>query len=522
MESSDKENLVKAGLKGESAERTVFQKIRETGAHTIIYGIGSALQVLLGFLLIPIYTKYYEASTYGVFALLCMSAAIVGAFFGFGGSNALSRSYYDYPDHKSRRKAVDTAFFIAFAGGFLQVVFGFLFGGWLSERLFHTPEYKPHLVIAFSAQAFAFINTLFVVLLRFERRSKLVIMMSAVSVVTGAAFILTFLIGLKLGVLAPILGHCVTELLLLICYAILCRGRFGVGFNCKEAVLQLRFGFSYVVMAMATYSLDWIDRLILGGNYSLREVGIYAFGCKLGAVIQAAFVNPFGLIWTPVKTQYHGDSNAREFYKTMLTYYFLFGAMTVIVIGVFATEILHVIAQRPEYYEAASVLALIAGSYVLNGALNIVDVGVYLNRRVIVTAFGICLAVVLNFGLNLVAIPRWGYQGAAVVRMATFSFFVVFVFLVSQRFYRLDVEWGRLSVIGVVTVVAVGCTSKVGITDLTYLLGFKVALIVGLMIAGYLLFLTNAERDVLRTKLCDGLTLFGLRRRSAMEASMKR
>ena len=47
-------------------ERGLFQKIKEAGSHTIIYGLGSVLQTLTGFVLIPLYTRYYTTDTRGV------------------------------------------------------------------------------------------------------------------------------------------------------------------------------------------------------------------------------------------------------------------------------------------------------------------------------------------------------------------------------------------------------------------------------------------------------------------------
>ena len=55
----------------------------------------------------------------------------------------------------------------------------------------------PHLLMAASGSAFSFINTLFIVLLRFERRSKLVVAMNIVSLVISATLILTFLVVLE-------------------------------------------------------------------------------------------------------------------------------------------------------------------------------------------------------------------------------------------------------------------------------------------------------------------------------------
>src|SRR5262249_49459482 len=80
---------------GRSAVLTVGARLREAATHTVIYGLGSVLQTVLGFLLIPLYTRYYTPDVYGVFTLLTLAGTVAGAVFFLGGSSALARSYYD-------------------------------------------------------------------------------------------------------------------------------------------------------------------------------------------------------------------------------------------------------------------------------------------------------------------------------------------------------------------------------------------------------------------------------------------
>ena len=62
-------------------QKSVFQKIKEAGSHTIIYGLGSVLQAALGFVLIPLYTRYFTTDMYGVLALVNLCGSIAGSFF---------------------------------------------------------------------------------------------------------------------------------------------------------------------------------------------------------------------------------------------------------------------------------------------------------------------------------------------------------------------------------------------------------------------------------------------------------
>ena len=45
--------------------------------HSAIYGVGTALTKAVGFLMIPIYTRYLTPADYGIFELLNLTARVL-------------------------------------------------------------------------------------------------------------------------------------------------------------------------------------------------------------------------------------------------------------------------------------------------------------------------------------------------------------------------------------------------------------------------------------------------------------
>jgi len=67
-----------------------------------------------------------------------------------------------------------------------------------------------------AASALTFVNGLFYVVLRFERRSKLVVGLNLAALVGSTGVILLLLIVEDMGVMAPILGSLLTQSFLLV------------------------------------------------------------------------------------------------------------------------------------------------------------------------------------------------------------------------------------------------------------------------------------------------------------------
>src|SRR5215831_12949264 len=131
----------------------MFGKVKEVATHTLIYGLGSVAQTLLGVMLVPLYTHAFTPAEYGTFTLITLAGTLAGAVFYFGAPAALARSYYDHPDGDLRRRTVTTALSIVAAGALAQVVLGAVVGRPLSMAISGTPQYAAHVRVSLAASA---------------------------------------------------------------------------------------------------------------------------------------------------------------------------------------------------------------------------------------------------------------------------------------------------------------------------------------------------------------------------------
>jgi len=438
-------------------QSSILPKLKEVVRHSAIYGVGSVLQTLVGFILIPLYTKHYTTDIYGVFSLLTLCGTLAGAIFYLGGSSALSRFYYEYPDADGRRKVIGNCFTITIVGACIQILLGVLFCRQISGWLFDSQRYALHVAVVLGSYSIMFINGYFLLLLRFARKSLQVVAINLVGFVSGIAFIVYFLLGLKLGVLAPVLGDLCNQLLLCALLYWVTREDVCLQVTRSELIPQLKYGLPIVLAGLAYYLLAWTDRLLLKHFATMSDVGIYSLGYRLGTSINILLIIPFSQIWAPMRMQYRNDVLVLQLYKKVLTYYFVIGVVITAGVGVFSNEIVVVLARNTDYRAAAGVIPLIMLAYLLFGSVNIIDVGIAISRRTMwhVYIYGVCI--VVNAVLNMALISRYGALGAAWTALATFGLLVVLVFLVSNHFFRLEVEFGRLGrlLLGVLMVLGI-------------------------------------------------------------------
>jgi O-antigen/teichoic acid export membrane protein len=420
-------------------------KFKELFGHGAVYGIGSVLQALLGFVLIPLYTKNLSPEMYGAWALITLCGTLAGVVFYLGVSSALARSYYDYPEGPGRKAAVNTALLMTGLGAATQITAGLVWGDRLSAAVFGTAEFAPHVRLALVGSAFGFLNQLFYVLLRFERRSTAVIALNLGSLLSGICLIVYLLVVRELGVLAPVLGEALNQLLLLAALGWTCRNWLGGGISRREIRLQLAFGLPTVVTGLMYYLHSAGDRFWIKKYGDLTDVGVYALAARIGMLIQVLLIIPFGQIWTPVRLEMKDKPGAAEFFGRVLTYYLLAGLTFALTLTLFSPEVVGLLARQADYAAAAKAVPLVVCAHLIYGLVGVLDAGIIFSRQIYLTATMAAVALAANAASNILLVPRLGFIGAGCSLLISMSVFSIGIGLVANRLFPVVVEWKRVA-----------------------------------------------------------------------------
>ena len=75
---------------------------------TFNYGLGQILPMIIGFFLIPVYTRYLTPEDYGIVALAGPLSALIVILMRVGVPGAVTRFYYDYKEGSELRNYITT------------------------------------------------------------------------------------------------------------------------------------------------------------------------------------------------------------------------------------------------------------------------------------------------------------------------------------------------------------------------------------------------------------------------------
>ena len=421
---------------------------RDLIRHTLVYGSGFVTMAAVSLILTPVYAHQLGPSGFGLLALMLVLYGLMKQVYDLGFMNSVGRFFFD-DDGKDAgaelgQMRITGLLFLAGWGAALTALLCIPAGTW-SDLLTGTPDHA-NLVRIVSVTLFAEALTIVpLTLIRMQERSGLFVTISVARFVATLVLSVVFVAGLDMGVRGALLGNAVPAvavLFLLFPEYLLARGN-----RPSRELLgrMLAFGLPFFPYLLATWLIEASDRYLLELFTTRDEVGWYALGYRIAAVMQIS-VAAFSMGWAPLRYRILGRDDAQQLYSRLATYFVLAGSLMVVALSVFARDLVALVAP-PDFEPAAEVIPMLALAYLLGGLSILMMTGMAVVKRTTSLAWLAALAAGVNIGLNLLLIPVWGMHAAAATTVLANAIMVAGAWIYSQRVYPVPYEWKRIGVI---------------------------------------------------------------------------
>ncbi|MGB9589829.1 MAG: GNAT family N-acetyltransferase [Candidatus Hydrothermia bacterium] len=430
--------------------------IRRLLVDTLIYGLGTMLSPLVGFVLLPLYTRFLTPADYGVLSILSVTTGVLTIVLSLGIPSGMLRFYFDQ-DKRVRDQVVYSSMGAVFA----LTTFGALIisglAGPVSRILVSGPQ-GPYLIVLMAAGfATGAWTVVFQNLMRAQKRPALYTVANLGGFALRLGLNILFVVGLTRGVAGILEAGLVSNLVILALLAPV--GLWGTrpAFSWKKLGEITRFGIALEPGNLAAWVLNMSDRYFLQSFSDMTQVGLYSVGYRIGQLTEIGMVKPFRLAWPPLIYAEAGDhKRARKSISRIATLYAFFGLWASLGLFLLAPAILKAMATKG-YWGALDVIGLIALSYVILGTTWITGAGLHILKKPVMVSVAFITGALLNIFLNFTLIPHFGMMGAAWATLISFVFISAFTFAASQRSFPVAYEWRRLIAILLwATLIAIG------------------------------------------------------------------
>ena len=413
--------------------------------HFIAYGVGIYLSKLVGFFMIPIYTKYLTPADYGALELLDLTMYLFAMFVGLGVANSIIRFYSDCNTEQEKTQVISTAITyltaLSLICGVVMVALArpvsFLMFSSGSESSYSREELTYFLRIITCSQILELISTAGIACLQAEKKSTLFTIASVGKFVLAVSLNIVFVVGMQLGVKGVLYSGLIANCAFLPTILIMVRRRLAWRVSPPLATEMLKFGSPLIAATLSMYIIHFASRFFLERFVGLSVLGIYSLGYKFAMVLPALFYSPFEMIWnTQMFDLYKKGEDGRRTIDYYHKYILVLSLLFIVGYSLAVKDLILIMAD-PKFYAAHEVVPPLLVAFTFIGLASISSAGLFFVKKTLYRGLANIYAAIVALVCYYFLIKAFGYWGAVIATFVAFVVRYVALSLYSQRFYPL-------------------------------------------------------------------------------------
>jgi len=473
-----------------------------------IYAAAQSLLSVLSLVTDPILSHLLTVADFGVLSLTRTLTNFQQNFYKLGLEGAANRLFLADEDDGARQRAIGTISTFLIGWTLALTMAQEVFGPAVYRRLFDDLPYVPFgRIVAYSLLCGTHI-AITQVIWSAQERAKLIAGIRLATSLLSIAITFGLLFSTNLGVLSVYAAQVVSVTILLAVHLRHSYRAFGFVWDPQAIRRALAFGLPMVVHLTSHWALELADRLLLEKLANRDAVGLYSVA--YGTVSTLLMVNgSVNTAYVPQFMKAFGKPEEHAFISKAITYMLLVVGTATLGFVIFAPTVIRGLyaAKFASAASLTSVLAMVAPLH----AIYVIHVNALFHaertRTIPIFTF---LSGILNIGLNILWIPKYGIWGAAWATIAGYAALALLFTLGARQVLPLPYEVKRLfRMLGTFLVIA---AMAIGI-DGRLPMGWEVVAKVGIALAAPCLllltgFATVDERLLVRQKIMSSLARF--------------
>lgn len=422
----------------------MFDIVKNLTKHSLIYGLSTILNRSIGFLLIPLYTHYLTPADYGTLELLDLTGYIVGMLAALGITNSVIRFYYEFSEQEEKDRVISVAIITIVALSVVFFAISVIFSRYISRLVFESPDYFRFFEIIFASLFLNLSGEIPMTVLRIKEKSILFVTFSLIKTALTLSLNIFFIVYLKMGVMGILLSGLIVAGGMGIFLLVYQFRRIKISYSFSLLKPMLRYGIPLAWSTIGMFIVNFADRFFLQRMATMNELGLYSLAYRFGFLPSILITGPFMRIWAPKRFDLVKEQNAKSIYSVIFTYLAFLLIYAGLGICLLIKDAIAVISD-PEFHEAYKYVSVILVSYMLNGAVIYVQFGIHLVKKTRYLAYATLMTAGINIVANVLLIPAMQAWGAALATLLSYLFLLVYTYIISQKFYHVPYEYGRIA-----------------------------------------------------------------------------
>lgn len=472
-------------------------KLKNFTKDSLYYGIGDGLGRLTSILLLPILSRIFMPSDYGIIDLLTASYAF---FFVVINLNVLSgfQKFFYQVSGKQKRILVTTVIATLLFFVLLVSVLLVIFSEKLSLIFFGKRDYACAIAILSSCLPFEMLYNSLLMLLRLQRKAILFSVMNITRIifVTMATYICVVI--LTTGISGVFIAKIISLSTISIGLLIIQRHEFTTKFNFKAFKNVFFFSLPGHPSLIIKSIMDVLPRYILSYYSTLTAVGLFGVAFRISKTLDM-YINAFNRAWNPFAFLNAGKPDEKYLYEKIFKLYSASLIFFGIILTLFAKEAL-IILTPAKYHSAFILVGGICFYLAVRGVILIFSTAFYTINMVKHTSYLNLIHIMTFIPCAMLLVPRYNVYGLIIAMdIGIIIYFLCYMIMTIINF-KFFIPFKKLALFLVVGALGVACLNHLIIPFWEDLL-LKILFTFIYLILLYLLLLDKNEKNIIQKKI---------------------
>ena len=412
--------------------------------HSLIYGLGTLLNRIASFLLLPVYTRFLSVHDYGIKELVGLSTDVIGILLATAISSSIYRFYFEYQDTTDRNEVISSAVITIAVIGLVALSILSCATKAMAKYILDSSDLYYFFLISLCSMWFQALNNIGYLYLRANQQSLKFITLSFGKLMLTIGLNVYFLCFLKTGVVGVLISTLITSILMSIVLILPLLYRVGVKFSHRKIKEIVKYGMPLIPAQLAGFVVNLSGRFFIKGYCSIAEAGLYSLGARFGSLPGDFISGPFNQTWQPRRFELCKETNSEKIFGKIFTYFLVVMTLAGLGVSILTRDVLMIMAGE-EFWSAYKVVPiLVLASIVLSFQYHF-DMGLLIKKKTKYLAYINMSNALVVLVLNFFLIQLYGVYGAAYVILIGFVYRVSMTYYFSSKYYRIHFEFVRIA-----------------------------------------------------------------------------
>ena len=396
----------------------------------------------------PIFTRILNKEDYGVLALAQVYAIFLSGLANFGMTAAYERNYFQFRNNpKETAQLLYSSLLFVMVNFTILAGITYIFRESISKIIIGSDGHGNLLFWSCCALFLTSISYYYLSYFINSERAKDVVFYTIVGSIVNLLFSLFMVAYLRIGVIGIVFAQLCSGVVIFCMLSYKFVKTIKPSLSKKIFIESLKISYPLTPRVFLSAIDTQFDKYMVAHLASIGGAGIYSIGQKIASGV-FTYMSSIENVFSPqvYKRMFDLQDKGAEPIGKYLTPFAYSSIFLALIVAIFSEEIIFILTPAP-YHGAKDIIAILAMFYGLMFFGKINSRQLIFMKKTHMTSLLTMIRIVINVGLNIIFIKKWGAIGAAWGVLVAGLISNLNFFFVSHHYYKIKWEYKKIGAI---------------------------------------------------------------------------